>query len=121
MESLKVVNLKEKLALFHDYWAPRIVGDLNQDYIKVAKFKGEFIWHSHEEDELFFVLKGNLCIHLRDQDLHLREGEFLVIPKGVEHKPYAKEEAHVLLIEPKNTLNTGNVEEKRTLKNPQRL
>lgn len=118
---IQVVSCKDKLALFSDYWAPRIVGDLNENYVKIAKFKGEFTWHHHDEDELFFVLSGQLKIYLKDKELDLNEGEMVVIPKGVEHKPFAKDEAHILLIEPKNTLNTGNVEEKRTLKNPERL
>ncbi len=108
-ETMQKANLNDKLALFSDYWAPKIVGDLNDSYIKLAKLKGEFVWHKHDdEDELFFVVKGNLVIKLRDQDINLTAGEFVVIPKGVEHLPIAEEEVHVMLIEPKTVLNTGD-------------
>lgn len=111
------VNLAEKFALFSDYWSPKIAGELNDSYIKLAKFKGEFTWHHHEnEDELFLVVKGKLTIKLRDKDIHLSPGEFVIIPKGVEHKPVAQEEAHVILLEPKSTLNTGNVNNELTKK-----
>ena len=91
------------------YWSPKIAGEINDAYIKLAKFKGEFTWHKHDhEDELFLVIRGQLTIQLRDRDIHLAEGEFTIIPKGVEHKPIAAEEAHVLLMEPKSTLNTGD-------------
>ena len=110
------VNLSEKFALFQQYWSPKIAGELNDSYIKLAKLKGEFVWHQHEnEDELFLVVKGHLLIKLRDRDIHLKEGEFVVIPKGVEHLPIAEEEVHVLLLEPKSTLNTGNVQNERTV------
>jgi len=113
---MEKVNLSRKFSLFNEYWTPKIVGELNDSYVKVAKFKGEFIWHKHEsEDELFLVTKGKLLIRLRDQDLQVNEGEFLIIPKGVEHMPVANDEAHVLLIEPKSTLNTGNVRNERTI------
>jgi mannose-6-phosphate isomerase-like protein (cupin superfamily) len=113
---IDVVHLAQKLSLFQDYWSPKIVGELNENYIKVAKFKGEFLWHKHDnEDELFLVLKGTLVIHLRDQDLTLNEGDFVVIPKGVEHKPVATEETHALLIEPKSVVNTGDVADERTI------
>ena len=109
------VNLAEKFALIEDYWSPRIAGELNDSYVKLAKLKGEFVWHHHEqEDELFLVVRGTLCIQLRDRDLWLREGEFAVIPRGVEHRPVASEEVHVLLLEPKTTVNTGNVQNERT-------
>jgi mannose-6-phosphate isomerase-like protein (cupin superfamily) len=108
---LSKVNLKNKMELFSEYWTPKIVGDLNDSHIKLAKFKGEFTWHKHDdEDELFFVIKGKLLIKFRDQDVYLEEGEFLVIPKGVEHLPIAEQEVHVMLIEPKTTLNTGDVQ-----------
>ncbi|MFB3153712.1 MAG: cupin domain-containing protein, partial [Candidatus Acidiferrales bacterium] len=101
------VNLAEKFSLFADHWSPKIVGELNDSYVKVVKLKGEFVWHQHEkEDEMFLVVKGKLLIRLRDRDLWLQEGEFVIIPKGVEHLPVAEEEAHVLLLEPKTTLNT---------------
>ncbi len=116
------VNLAEKFNLFADHWSPKIVGELNDSYVKVVKLKGEFVWHHHEkEDELFLVVKGQLLIRLRDRDLWLQEGEFVIIPKGVEHLPVAEEETHVLLLEPKTTLNTGNVRSERTLANLQRI
>ena len=118
----EVVNLAQKLSLFSDQWSPKIVGELNDLYVKVVKVQGEFVWHSHEtEDELFLVLKGNLTIRLRDRDLRLSEGEFVVIPKGVEHLPVAEEEAHLLLLEPKTTVNTGDVSSERTVANPERI
>jgi mannose-6-phosphate isomerase-like protein (cupin superfamily) len=111
-------NLKEKFNLISEYYKPKIAGELNDSYIKLAKLKGEFIWHRHEnEDELFLVVKGNLLLKLRDDDIEVGEGEFIVIPKGVEHKPVAKEEVYLLLIEPKSTLNTGNIENEMTVKN----
>ena len=111
-------NLAQKFSLIQDYWNPKIVGELNDSYVKLAKLKGEFIWHHHEtEDELFLVVKGSLLIQLRDRDIFLEEGEFVVIPKGVEHLPIAEEEAHVLLLEPKTTLNTGNVRDEKTVEN----
>lgn len=110
------VNLSQKFALFQEYWSPKIAGELNDSYIKLAKLKGEFVWHQHEnEDELFLVVKGHLLIKLRDRDIQLKEGEFVVIPKGIEHLPIAEEEVHVLLLEPKSTLNTGNVQNERTV------
>ena len=108
--TVKPVNLAKKFKVFSDHWSPKIVGDLNDSYIKVAKFKGEFTWHKHDhEDELFLVIDGELLIKLRDKDIHLSKGEFVIIPKGVEHLPIAEAEAHVLLMEPKSTLNTGDV------------
>jgi len=109
------INLAEKFALIEDYWSPRIAGELNDSYVKLAKLIGEFVWHHHEqEDEMFLVVRGTLCIQLRDRDLWLREGEFAVIPRGVEHRPVASEEVHVLLLEPKTTVNTGNIQNERT-------
>ncbi|HHF7373623.1 cupin domain-containing protein [Legionella bozemanae] len=105
------VNLVEKFKLFNEYWAPRIVGELNGQYVKLAKFKGEFMWHSHAtEDELFMVIKGMLKIELKDKIVTLKEGEFYIVPKGVEHKPVADEEVHVILLEPKSTEQTGGIE-----------
>ena len=113
---MNVVNIAKKFNLFQEYWSPRIAGELNDSYIKLAKLKGEFVWHHHEnEDELFLVIKGKLLIKLRDGDLWLDEGEFAVIPKGVEHCPVAEEEVHVMLLEPKSTLNTGNIQNERTV------
>src|SRR3990167_916611 len=107
---VQVVNIKEKLSLFKEYWNPKIVGELNDHKVQVVKLKGEFVWHHHEsEDELFLVIKGRLTIHFRDRDVEINEGEFVIIPHPIEHKPEAKEEVHIVLIEPKVTLNTGNV------------
>ncbi len=109
------INLSEKFALFADYWNPRIVGELNGQQVKLAKFEGEFIWHKHdEEDELFLVIKGSFKMEFRDSTVELAEGEFLIVPKGVEHKPVAEREVWVLLFEPAATLNTGNVLNERT-------
>ncbi|HYB67436.1 MAG TPA: cupin domain-containing protein [Candidatus Acidoferrales bacterium] len=114
--NVEKVNVAQKFTLFNEYWVPYIVGELNDSYVKVDKLKGEFVWHKHEaEDELFFVNKGKLLIKLRDKDVWLEEGEFIIIPKGVEHKPVANEEVHVVLIEPKSTLNTGNVKNEKTV------
>lgn len=116
------VNLKEKLSQFDERWSPRIVGELNGQHVKVVKLEGEFVWHHHEqEDELFLVLEGRLDIHLRDGVLELSEGEFAIIPRGVEHKPVADRECHVMLLEPSTTLNTGNVRNDRTVESPERL
>jgi len=109
------VNLNEAFGRFQEYWSPKIAGELNDHYVKVAKVKGEFTWHHHErEDELFLVVKGRLLIKLRDRDLWLGEGEFVVIPKGVEHLPVATDEAHIVLVEPKTILNTGTQRTERT-------
>jgi len=119
---MEKVNLNQKFNRFQDYWQPKIAGELNDNYIKLVKFKGEFVWHHHEtEDELFLVVKGTLLIKLRDHDIQLQEGEFVIIPKGVEHLPIAEEEAHVLLLEPKTTLNTGNVQNERTVTDLQHI
>ena len=116
------VNLVQKFSLFHDYWNPKIVGELNDSYVKLVKLKGEFAWHHHEtEDELFLVVKGSLLIKLRDQNIFLDEGEFVIIPRGVEHLPIAEEEAYVLLLEPKTTLNTGNIGNERTVVDLERI
>lgn len=110
------VNLAQKLTLFQEYWSPKIVGDLNENYLKVVKVKGEFVWHKHDDDDEFFlVLKGRLVIRLRDHDVTLNEGEFVVIPKGVEHMPVAEEEAHIMLIEPKAVVNTGDADDERAV------
>jgi mannose-6-phosphate isomerase-like protein (cupin superfamily) len=112
---MEKINLTQKFNLFNETWSPRIAGELNDAYVKLAKLKGEFVWHHHEaEDELFWVVKGRLLIKFRDRDVWLEEGELLIIPKGVEHLPVAKEEVHVVLIEPKTTINTGNVQNERT-------
>ena len=112
----ETINLKEKFNLFSEHWSPKIVGELNDSYIKLAKVQGEFIWHFHEnEDELFFVVKGTLTIKLREKNLVIREGEFAVIPKGVEHMPLADEECWIMMLEPKTISNTGNVTSERTV------
>ncbi len=112
---MKKVNLDQKFSLFSDHWSPKIAGELNDSYVKLAKVKGEFIWHQHEnEDELFMVIKGHLTIKFHDRDVTLKEGEFLIVPRGVEHKPIAEEEVHLLLLEPKTTRNTGEVESELT-------
>lgn len=109
------VNLSQKLSLFHEYYSPRIVGELNESYVKLVKLQGEFIWHHHEhEDELFFVIQGRLLMHFRDRDVWVEEGEFIIVPKGMEHKPDAPEEVHIMLLEPKTTVNTGEIENERT-------
>jgi mannose-6-phosphate isomerase-like protein (cupin superfamily) len=116
------VNLAEKLALFDDHWSPRVVGELNGQHVKLVKFRGEFVWHKHDhEDELFLVVKGRFVMEFRDRDVRLEEGEFLVVPRGVEHRPVAEEEVHVLLFEPARTLNTGDVRDKRTVDLPGRI
>ena len=103
------VNIAEKLSLFSEYWSPRIVGELNGQQVKLAKSRGTFVWHHHEdEDELFLVVKGHLRIEFRDRNVELDPGEFLIVPRGVEHRPVADEEAHILLIEPTGTPNTGD-------------
>ncbi|WP_430815782.1 cupin domain-containing protein [Carboxylicivirga sp. RSCT41] len=109
------VNLKQKLSHFTDYWNPRIVGELNNQYVKLARFKGEFVWHKHDnEDELFFVVEGHLKIEFRDKVVSVYENEFLIVPKGVEHRPVADNEVCVMLFEPAATLNTGEKRNKLT-------
>jgi mannose-6-phosphate isomerase-like protein (cupin superfamily) len=116
------VNLSEKLQQFTELWSPRIVGELNGQHVKLAKLEGEFVWHHHEhEDEFFLVLRGHLSIHLRDRIIELEAGEFFIVPRGVEHKPVAAAETHVLLLEPSSTLNTGNIRNDRTVDVPERL
>ncbi len=103
------VNLKDKLASFNDYWNPRIVSELNGQHVKLVKFKGEFVWHKHDnEDEMFLVIKGKFKMEFRDKTVELNEGEFIVVPRGVEHKPISEDEVELMLFEPNTTLNTGN-------------
>ncbi|MEX2115876.1 MAG: cupin domain-containing protein [Bacteroidota bacterium] len=110
------INLSNKFALFQEYWNPKIVAELNDSHVKLVKLKGEFVWHHHDnEDELFLVVKGTLRMKFRDNEQLVREGEFIIVPKGVEHKPVAEDETHVMLLEPKTTLNTGNVKNERTV------
>ncbi len=119
---MQKVNLNDKLALFSDHWNPRIVGELNGQHVKLAKLKGEFVWHKHDdEDELFYVLKGQFKMEFRDKTVELKEGEFLIVPKGVEHRPVAEEEVSIMLFEPASTVNTGEQESKLTRKELERL
>jgi mannose-6-phosphate isomerase-like protein (cupin superfamily) len=112
---MEKINLQEKFSLFQEHWHPKIAGELNGSYVKLAKLKGEFVWHKHDaEDELFLVIQGLLVIRLRDREITLKEGEFLIIPKGVEHCPAAEEEVWVLLLEPISTINTGDAGGNRT-------
>jgi mannose-6-phosphate isomerase-like protein (cupin superfamily) len=112
----KVVNLKEKFDRIREYWKPKIVAELNDSHMKLVKLKGEFVWHHHDrEDELFLVVSGDLRIELRGRALRLRAGELAVIPRGMEHRPVAKEEVQVLLLEPRTTVNTGQVRSDRTV------
>lgn len=119
---MEKVNLQEKFSQFSELWSPKIIGEINDTCVKIAKLKGEFLWHSHEtEDEMFLVIAGELTIKFHGRDVLLRERECLVIPHGVEHMPVAKEEVHVMTIEPKTTLNTGNVVNERTIQAPERI
>jgi mannose-6-phosphate isomerase-like protein (cupin superfamily) len=119
MQPIRVVNLAEKFSSFQDCWSPRIAGEINDMYVKLAKLSGEFIWHKHDnEDEMFLVVQGVLRMKIREEgserELTIRRGEYLIVPKGIEHLPIADEEAHVVLLEPKSTLNTGDVVNERT-------
>jgi mannose-6-phosphate isomerase-like protein (cupin superfamily) len=117
-----VVNIEKKLASFDDQWNPRIIGEVNGQHVKVTKLQGDFVWHAHaHEDELFLVIKGQLVIELRDGVVTLNPGEFVVIPKGVEHRPSAAEETHILLFEPAGILHTGGVADPREVKEYQRI
>jgi len=116
------INLEEKFSRFSDYCNPRILGEVNDCHVKAVKLKGEFIWHHHEnEDELFLVVKGTLRMKFRDREAIVREGEFVIVPRGVEHCPVADEEVHIILIEPKSTLNTGNITNERTVGQLERI
>jgi mannose-6-phosphate isomerase-like protein (cupin superfamily) len=116
------VNLREKLARFSDHWSPKVVGELNGQQVKLVKFQGEFVWHHHDnEDELFLVVQGRFRMEFRDRHVWLEEGEFLVVPRGVEHRPVAEREVSVLLFEPASTLNTGNVQNERTVADLERV
>ena len=119
---MEKVNLMEKFSRVNEHWSPKIVGEVNDSYVKLVKFKGEFVWHHHAgEDEMFLVVQGRLRMRLRDKEVDVREGEFIIVPRGVEHMPVADEEVHVLLFEPKTTLNTGNVTNARTLAKLERI
>lgn len=119
---MEKINLTEKLALFGEHWSPKIVGDLNENHVKLVKLLGEFVWHKHDlEDEMFLVVKGRLTIRFRSGEVELSENEMLIVPRSVEHLPVAREEAHVLLIEPKSTVNTGDAPGPRTVAAPERI
>jgi mannose-6-phosphate isomerase-like protein (cupin superfamily) len=119
---MQTVNLAGKLSLVKEYWSPKIIGEVNETYVKVVKFQGEFIWHHHEqEDELFLVVKGRLRMRFRDREAMVNEGEFIIVPRGVEHMPVADQEVPVVLLEPKSTRNTGNVGNERTLPTLERI
>lgn len=119
---MEKVNLEEKLSKIKEYWSPKIVGELNDSYVKAVKIKGEFVWHHHDnEDEMFLVVKGRLRMRFRDRDVMVSPGEFIIVPKGVEHLPVAEEEVHIVLLEPKTTLNTGNVQNERTVVELERI
>jgi mannose-6-phosphate isomerase-like protein (cupin superfamily) len=119
---MEKVNIRQKLSEFHDHWSPKIVGELNSQQVKLVKFLGEFVWHHHEnEDELFLVVRGRFRMDFRDRQVWLEEGELLIVPRGVEHRPVAPEEVHVLLFEPAATLNTGNVTDELTVREPDRI
>lgn len=121
-ERIEKVNLAEKLALIHDHWKPRIAAELNGQQVKLVKFAGPFVWHRHEnEDEMFLVVRGTFRMEFRERVVELREGEFIVVPHGTEHRPVAENEASVLLFEPSTTLNTGNVRSERTVERPERI
>jgi mannose-6-phosphate isomerase-like protein (cupin superfamily) len=120
--AMKKVNIEKSFDSFTEQWSPKIVGEVNEAYVKLVKFKGEFVWHHHDnEDEMFLVVKGRMLMKLEGEDITVEEGEFIIIPRGVEHMPVAEEEAHVLLFEPRSTLNTGNVQNERTLPTLDRL
>lgn len=119
---MQSVNIAEKFGKFQDYWNPRILGELNDSQVKAVKIKGEFVWHHHDnEDELFLVVKGTLRMRFRDHEELVREGEFIIVPRGVEHLPVGDEEVHIILLEPKTTLNTGNIENERTVRELERI
>ncbi len=119
---MEKVRLSDKFALFEQHWTPKIVGEVNDSYVLLAKLEGEFVWHKHEaEDELFLIVKGKLLIKLRDRDVHLEEGEFFIVPRGVEHLPIAEEGTQVLLLEPKTTKHTGDVVSERTVTTYERI
>lgn len=119
---MEKVNLAEKFGSFSDRWSPKIIGELNDFHVKAVKLKGEFIWHHHDtEDEMFLVVAGTLRMKFRDREAVIQEGEFIIVPHGVEHLPVADEEVHVVLFEPKSTLNTGNITNERTVAQLQRI
>jgi mannose-6-phosphate isomerase-like protein (cupin superfamily) len=119
---MQKINIREKFLLFNEHWSPKIVGELNGQQVKLVKFLGEFVWHHHDaEDEMFLVVKGSFKMEFRDRTVELNEGEFIIVPCGVEHRPVANEEVHVMLFEPASTLNTGNIENERTIEDLDRV
>jgi mannose-6-phosphate isomerase-like protein (cupin superfamily) len=119
---MQKVTITEKLNQIHEYWKPHVVADVNDHQVKLVKVRGEFVWHHHEkEDEMFLVVKGRFRMEFRDKQVWVEEGDFIVVPRGVEHRPVAEEEAHILLFEPSSTLNTGNVRNERTVVTPKRI
>ncbi|WP_224368543.1 cupin domain-containing protein [Hyalangium versicolor] len=120
--AVEKVNLEEKFSRFSEHWQPKVVGELNGQQVKLAKVLGAFDWHQHDnEDELFLVVKGRLRLEMRDRTVVLDPGEFFIVPRGVEHRPVAEEEVHMLMFEPASTLNTGNLRNERTVESPERL
>lgn len=121
-DSITSVNISQKLSLVNTHWDPKVVGKFNGERVQVVKLKGEFVWHDHKDaDELFLVIKGHLLIHFRDKDVEADEGEFIIVPKGIEHKPEAKEEVEIILIDPEGTTNTGNVVSEHTVEHPEEI
>ena len=119
---MEKINLLQKFSLFNEHWSPKIIGELNGQHVKLGKFQGKFVWHKHdEEDEAFFVMKGSFSMELRDKTIELTEGDMLIVPKGVEHRPVAEAEVWVMLFEPASTLNTGNVTNERTKSELERI
>ena len=119
---MEKVTLASKFASFSEHWSPRIVGELNGQHVKIVKFVGEFVWHHHDdEDEMFLVHRGRFRMELRDREIELEAGDFLIVPRGVEHRPVADEEVEVILFEPAGTLNTGNIQSERTVAKPARI
>jgi len=116
LDSIEKVNVAQKLALFDEHWSPKIIGELNGQHVKLVKFLGEFVWHHHDdEDEMFLVVDGRFKMEFRDREVWLEEGEFIVVPRGIEHRPVAEREVSVMLFEPASTLNTGNVTDEMTV------
>ena len=122
MSEIEKINLKEKFSKFNDHWSPKVIGQLNQQLVKVVKFQDDFVWHSHEnEDELFMVIDGSFTMELRDKSIEVNEGELVIIPKGTEHRPVAKKEVSILLFEPNTIINTGEVRNQLTVKKPENI
>lgn len=118
MAKIEKINLADKLSRFHDYWNPKIIGELNAQFVKLVKFSGDFVWHKHNrEDELFYVIEGSFTMELRDRSIELNKGELIIIPRGVEHRPRATGDVSVMLFEPVSTLNTGNIQSDLTVNN----